>query len=370
MATESALQVVEQSPDAVVEYNLDNWPSDRFMRLVPTQTLGMVTDLIRPIIQVVQLDVETDTYTSNDIPQGMRAPNAKGLSKLAAAAGVDFVDEERLDDGSDPLRAYVRIYAEVIDATGRKRRAPGSRDYNLSSQTMTDAQRRRAKGFVHEHAATRARHRALRALLGLAQAYTLADLAKPFAVVSLVPNLQNPELRAKVMDAMVPTIASLYGPQAAKQLSAPAVVEVPEAPEDVVEKNVTPPTPTVMPGESIAKAEASSDEPEWMRGPTEAPKTEAKAKPVDFTTQLRDSAAAVTDGDALATAEALAPVREAFAGWGGLFTPGFLAVWPDEEPEKVSAGQAHAIATVHDLLGHDAFERAWRNVVEKAQVAA
>lgn len=363
---ETAVAVVEQSPEAVVEYNLDNWPSESFNRLVPTQTLGMVTDLIRPIIQVVQLDTETDTYSSNDLPEGHRAPNVKGLSKLAAAAGVDFVDEERLDDGSDPMRAYVRVYAEVIDATGRKRRAPGSRDYQLNSQKMTDAQRNRAKGYVHEHAATRARHRALRALLGIAQSYPVAELRKPFAVVSLVPNLQNPELRERVRDAMVPTIAALYGPTQAKQISAgPEVVEVPE----VEEKNVTPApaTPSKLPGEKLAKAEASSvpDEPDWMQEPA------AKPKPVDLATRIRDTAAAAADPDARATADELATLREIFAGWDGkLVGAGIRALWDGQAPNDLGSGQALAIATIHDSLGHDAFERQWRSLAEKAAVAA
>lgn len=359
---ESAVAVIEQSPDAVVEYNLDNWPSDKFNRLVPTQTLGMVTDLIRPIIQVVQLDIESDTYESKDLKQGHRAPNVKGLAKLAAAAGVDFVDEERLDDGSDPMRAYVRVYAEVIDATGRKRRAPGSRDYALNSQAMTEAQRARAKGFVHEHAATRARHRALRGLLGIAQSYPVEELRKPFAVVSLVPNLQNPQLRERVMDAMVPTIAALYGPSQAKQLSAgPAVVEVPEAPESVEEHNVT---PTVLPGEKLAKAVASTptDEPDWLQ---------EKAPKPSFLEQLRNSAAAVADGDARASADELGGLRQIFAGWpGSLVGAGIRAVWDGQDPSNLSTGQAHAIATVHDSLGHEAFEQAWRSLAEKAAAAA
>ena len=363
-SSSSAVTVIEQSPDAVVEYNLDNWPESEWNRLVPTQTLGLATDLIRPIVQAVRLDVERDTYKSNDIPEGFRAPNARGLSKLAAAAGVDFVDEVRLDDGSDPGRAYVRVYAEMIDATGRKRRAPGSRDYVLDSQSMTDPQRRRAKGFVHEHAATRARHRALRALLSLPQAYTIAELNKPFAVVSFVPNLQNPELRSRVMDAMVPTIAALYGSDSAKQLAAPAAIEVAEISDDEI-KNVTPPpgNPTVIPGEKLAKADA--EEPAWLQPAAKATATAAPKKP--FVDVVRSTAADADDGEALATPDDLKNLGAIFAGYDqALVTTGIRTLWPEQDDEhhtiaisRPSIGQARAIAKVHETLGHEDFEREW-----------
>ena len=375
---QTAVAVIEQSPDAVVEWNLDQWPSDRFLRLIPTQTLGMVTDLLRPIVQVVQLDIETDTYESNDLKQGHRAPNAKGLSKLAGAAGVNFVDEERLDDGRDPGRAYVRVYAEMIDATGYRRRAPGSRDYVLDSQPMTDAQRRRAKGFVHEHAATRARHRALRALLSLPQSYPVAELAKPFAVVSFVPNLQNPELRSRVLDAMVPTIASLYGTDASRQLaSGSQIVEVAEVPDEP--KNVTPApaTPTVLPGEKLAAAAAAtpSDEPEWMQITiTEtAAGTLVQAAPaeVDVVALIRDTA--IASG---MKGPATAPQLEKLKGLlGGLTPPGvtttaLVYIWDETVKSALTAAQAQSLANVADSLGTDEFHAAIRAIAERARVAA
>lgn len=289
-ATASAVTVVEQSPDALVEWNLDNWPTSAFNRLVPTQTLGLMTDLIRPIVQTVQLDIERDTYTSKDIPEGHRAPNAHGLALLAGAAGVDFPDETRTDNGSDPRRAAAKVWATMVDGAGRTRTVVGSRDYVLDSMPMTDAQRKRAQGYVYENALTRARHRALRLLLGLAQSYPIEEIRKPFAVVSYVPNLQNPELRELYKQALLPTVTAMYGPAAAKQIAAgPEVIDL-----DAAEaRNVTPApaTPTVLPGERIAAAtQDAGPEPSWF-GTAAATATSANNRATRLAAVLREKAA-------------------------------------------------------------------------------
>jgi len=367
---QTAVAVIEQVPEAIVEWNLDNWPEDRFNRLVPTQTLGLGTDLIRPIVQVVKLDLETDTYESNDLPTGHRAPNARGLSLLADALGADFVDEVRLDDGSDPMRAYVRVYAEVIDATGRKRRAPGSRDYRLESQAMTDRQRQRAKGYVHEHAATRARHRALRAVASIPQSYPVAQLQKPFAVVRYILNMQQPEVRARVLDAMVGTVAALYGPEPAKELAAgSAVVDLPEIAEDEEPKNVTPApeTPTTLPGEKLAAAVSSDDLPDYLTGTTTAPaeaKAEVPAKaPVDVVEKLQGSAErSKLKGDI--TQPQKDRLKSLFVGHvsGADFASVIGSAFGDEFVASPTAAQAQAIVTLVESFGGDVdgFHEAWR----------
>ena len=362
MTDSSAVTVIEQSPDAVVEWNLDNWPTSAYNRLVPTQTLGLVSDFIRPLIVTVQLDVETDTYESKDLKAGHRAPNAKGLSKLADAAGVNFVDEVRLDGGSDPKRAYVRVYAEMIDGTGLKRRAPGSRDYILDSQPMTEPQRQRAKAFVHENAATRARHRALRALLSLPQSYSIADLQKPFAIARYVLNTQHPEIRDAVKNALVGAVAAVYGPEPARQLET-GTVEVDEVPDDEpAEDDPAPSTPSVMPGERLAAAQGSDvagDDalPTWA---TDQPATDAEPT---LLARIRDTAEAggMVGGAKKPQLEALG---EIFGPLKGRATVGGLqALWPDMNVNAPTANQAQAIIGVSRTFETpEEFQAAWREM--------
>lgn len=364
---DTAVTVIEQSPEALVEWNLDGWPEDQFNRIVPTTTLGLANEFIRPVIQVVALDVEDDTYSSRDLKEGHRAPNARGLSKLADAAGVTFTDEVRLDDGSDSSRAYVRVYAELVDPTGMKRRAPGSRDYRLDSQPMTDAQRARAKGYVHEHAATRARHRALRALLSLPQSYAVGDLRKPFAVVRYLPNTQHPEVREAFKAAMVGSIAALYGPEPAKQLAAgPDVQELPEVADDEP-RNVTPApaTPPTLPGETLkaASAPVATPEPDWITGA--APAKPAAAVDESFKGRILAAAADPAAPKGKATKPQLETLVRIFTPlgedtWREALRTGIAALFGEAAVASPTNAQARAIILASD--SDEAFLEHWQEL--------
>jgi hypothetical protein len=220
-----------------VTFNLDAFPEGQFNRLIPTQTIRMASDLMVPVVQVVQLDPRPDAgdvYHSNDMKDGHNAPTARALSKLATAAGVSFFDERRVDDGKDPNVCGVTVYAEMTLPTGQRQRVPGSKWVDMGRMHWSSpAQAGKFRSFLYEHTATRARNRALRALLSLRGSYPATELARPFAVVSYAPNMNHPEIRARIIEAMAPTVAQLYGPSTpAPQLAAGQVVEGPEAPDD------------------------------------------------------------------------------------------------------------------------------------------
>jgi hypothetical protein len=82
------------------------FPEDAYNRLVPVATLQLPTDLLRPVVQVVQLNPDPknggDVYTSHDTPAGPRRAD-EGRAAQARDGGRDlFVDERRTDDGSNP----------------------------------------------------------------------------------------------------------------------------------------------------------------------------------------------------------------------------------------------------------------------------
>jgi hypothetical protein len=165
--------------------------------------------------------------------QGHNAPTARALSKFATAAGVSFLDERRVDDGKDPNVCGVTVVAEMTLPTGQRQRATGSKWVDLGRMSWASpAQRGKFASFLYEHTATRARNRALRALLSLRGSYPAAELARPFAVVSFAPNMSHPEVRAAIIATMAPSVAQLYGPAAAPQLQAGQIITMPEAPED------------------------------------------------------------------------------------------------------------------------------------------
>src|SRR4051812_15559938 len=142
MANDTAVTVIEQPIDSgVVEWNLDGFPENAYNRLVPVATLQLPTDLLRPVVQVVQLNPDPknggDVYTSRDMPEGHAAPTKVGLRKFAMAAGISFVDERRTDDGSDPDVIEVTCVAELLMPTGQRIRATGMKRVDLGAQTWS-----------------------------------------------------------------------------------------------------------------------------------------------------------------------------------------------------------------------------------------
>ena len=285
--TDQSTAVAVREPTALtvrpVEVNLDNWPSAQYNRLVPTQTLLMPSDLIAPVFQIVQLEPadregkSPDHYKSSDVPQGHRAPTARGLNKLATAAGVSFYDERRIDDGADPDVIGVSVMASMMLPTGQRITAPGSQLINIrtwfGSQTSAAELAKFRKQF-YAHVSTRARNRAIRGLLSLRASYPEAEIAKPFAVVSFAPNMNHPEVRSRMLDAVSGVSAQLYGPAAARQLEAGKTINVSPAPEE----DPAPATPTVLPGESLAKASGPVEEPDWLKPSTPAAAEAAPTK--------------------------------------------------------------------------------------------
>lgn len=369
---ETGVTVIEQSTkDSVIEWTLDEFPVDRFNRLVPMQSITIPNDLFKPAYQVILADPPApdgkspDTYTSSDVPGGHRAPTARFLRKVSTAAGITFSNERRLDDGTNPDVLGVTMDASMVLPTGQRVSAPGSQLIDINTWF------KRGKDGAFEHPAevakfrkqfyanvqTRAMNRAIRGILAMRSSYPEAELRKPFLVVSYVPNLNHPEIRARVLEAIAPVTAQLYGPAAAKQLGAGASdVNLDEAPDEDPA-----PTPTALPGEKLAKA-AAVEEPDWMQ--------DAPAEPKPFLEAIRAAALEGDDPEALASADEKAALRSIFEPLRGRIGPGLDAIWPGQSPNTISIGQVRAITLVHDSLGAEAFAREWTAVAEKAAAAA
>jgi hypothetical protein len=345
---ETAVAVIE--PKDLVTWNLDQFPEDRYNRVIPTQTIRMPSDLLVPVIQVVQLDPadrdgkSADHYKSNDVPGGHRALTARGINKLVTAGAVSFYDERRMDDGADPDVMGVSVMASMILPTGQRITAPGSQLINIKtwfgSQT-SDAEKAKFRKQFYAHTSTRARSRAARALLSLRASYPDKDIAKPFAVVSFAPNMDHPAVQERYLDTIAPRTAQLYGPEPAAQLGAGApVTEVPEIDED-----------------RPAAAATDDDLPAFLQPQGAA----AAAEEPDLLTRIRDTAAAggMVGGAKPPQIESLQAI---FTPLGGrATTAGLEALWPDLDVNALTANQAQAIIGIsRSFETPEAFQAAWR----------
>ena len=365
----SVLAVIDQPLEAgVVTWNLDEFPADRFNRLLPMQTIAIPNDLFKPAYQVIIADPpdregkSADTYKSTDVPNGHRAPTARLLRKFATAAGITFSDEHRLDDGTNPDVLGVTMQASMVLPSGQRVSAPGSQLIDIKTWFRADSTPAEIAKFrkqFYANVATRAMNRAIRGLLGLRSSYPEGDLAKPFLVVSYVLNMNHQDVRARVLDAFMPMTAQLYGgaPIAPKQLAS-GEVTVAEAAED----DPAPSTPPVMPGERLAAAQGSDvagDDalPAWA---TDQPAADAEPT---LLARIRDTAEAggMVGGAKKPQLEALG---EIFGPLKGRATVGGLqALWPDMNVNAPTANQAQAIIGVSRTYETpEAFQAAWREM--------
>jgi hypothetical protein len=343
-------------------FSLAKWPEADFNRLVPTDTI-MTTDLLMPVVQIVQLDIEDDTYKSNDVPAGHRAPGARALNKFANAASLSFYNERRVDDGTNPDLLRVSIDVSMVLPTGQRITATGTKEVDLRRMTMTPAQLAKFRSFFYEHVATRARSRAIRAILSLKSSYSDAELRKPFAVVTFVPNTSQPDVRKAMLASLSGATSAVFGPAPAALAVGPGVeVRLPEAPPD----------DDVVDGES-REVEA---EPEWMVGATAAPTAPSRHKLL----ALLQDAATGSDLAGDATPEQLTALREALAPFpkadvvavmGLVFGTKLVEIEVDAGKTRAmlvfTAAQAHAIVTVENSLAVPEFRGLW---IELAQIAA
>lgn len=369
--SDSKTAVAVAKPAAVA--NLDNFPEAEFNRLSPIQTSVTPTDLMAPVIVVVQLEPadrdgkSPDHYSSRDVPPGHRAPTARGLNKLATAAGVSFYDERRLDDGRDPNVIGVTVMAELLLPTGLKIRAPGSQLIDLRtwfSGTTSEAEKAKFRKQFYAHVSTRARNRAIRGILSLRSSYRDADIAKPFAVVSFTLNPNHPAVQERMLDALAPTANALYGQAPAPQLAmGEQVTTLPEVDED--DPADEPPKRDVTPA-----AAGADEEPEWMRQAAPVATAPAAADDDSLIAKLKTNAEA-SERDGAMTPEQirklgalLGPVRERLGSV-------IRAAWGNDATSNLTEGQAAAILAVAATYATaEAFHAAWVRTSDELRAAA
>jgi hypothetical protein len=223
-------------------------PATRVDALPPGCGVGMSLVLVDP--------ASDDVY---QVSGGKVGLSGTSLKRIGAAAGInwDASQSRRLDDGRDPRYCHYVAVGRVKNFDGSERTVSGEVEMDLrdgSPQVLAlqaraeekarksgkpvanvDGQVRDMRLFILRHAETKAKLRAI-ADMGLRRSYTAAELAKPFAVFSLVwtGHTDDPELKIEAFrmqhEQMTRASTSLYGrpprealPQARAGHSAPPV---------------------------------------------------------------------------------------------------------------------------------------------------
>jgi hypothetical protein len=208
---------------------INEFPPNKYNLLIPVITMQEISPLHKIIFNQVQISSDVadgDVYPQkNDDGIKKFSLTKTGLLKLMTAANV--VEEEskkilptgchRCVEAAQMTKvapqcgnckgktdvAY-QISLLVPDPAGGYRRYVGSKE--MTKDTYSGKPEHMAA-----QCETKAFLRAVRAGLGIKGSYTAAELAKPFVVALVVPNLNDPELKAKVLDRYAGNVASLFG---------------------------------------------------------------------------------------------------------------------------------------------------------------
>lgn len=233
------------------------YPQDKFLPLVPVQTITQISPLHRVNINVVQISTDEKDRDCYKEKNGELALTKKGLMKLMATANIQIVESKSVTPSScqrclDMAKATGKpcpcggcdckhdvawqVTIAVPDLSGGFRRVTATREFLCADErkkSASEKQYEQAFAFRAAHAESKALNRALREALMIKSTYRADELAKPFAVPVISPNFEDPELKTAMVSRFAQGENSLFGRAPALPTAfeeRPAL----EAPEEIV----------------------------------------------------------------------------------------------------------------------------------------
>lgn len=218
----NALAIAEQFPEG--KYNL----------LVPIKTVAEIAEIHKPVMNVVYIstnEADKEIYLQTK-PDGW-ALTKKALTKLMKAAGIRIIRSEPVlptkcekcaavnrgigrpvNCGACPNKDVKhQVTISMPQLTGENVEVVASKEilYDDVTARMSAAQKDEFSKFRSEMCETKALNRALRIAMQIKPTYSKAELAKPFVVAYLVPNLDNAAVRDEAVRSFFGAAKELYG---------------------------------------------------------------------------------------------------------------------------------------------------------------
>lgn len=186
----------------------------------PIAAVNHVKPLHQISLRMVVIEPETECYQDKRFCKDNEfALGGVGLQKLLAAAGAQIVSRTRLDDRSNPHYCEIETTLAVQDFDGAWRQMIGTKELDLrdgseDAKNMLPKELSNARKHIQSLCETKAIYRATRKLFTLRQKYTKAELARPWVVPKLVPNLDlsDPDQKAAAIAEATAGTRGLFGP--------------------------------------------------------------------------------------------------------------------------------------------------------------
>lgn len=217
----------------------NQYPTDKYNLLVSMQTVAEISEIQRPVMNVVSISTNLEDKEIYEQEKGYGnkpskyAITKKGLTKLMRAAGIKILSSRPVVPstcqkcaninagighpvrcGSCPnkdVKYEVRI--SVPQLTGENIEIVAHKEIIVDDVVagMSDKQRAEFLKFRNEMCESKALNRALRAAMQIKGTYLLEEFKKPFVVAYLVPNLDNAAVKEKAVEAFFSSSKELYG---------------------------------------------------------------------------------------------------------------------------------------------------------------
>lgn len=232
----------KQTTNALVITN--QYPADKYNLLVPMQTVAEISDIQKPVMNVVCISTKLEDKEIYEQEKGYTDRNGrvvppkyaitkKGLTKLMRAAGIKILSSRpvvpsacqkcaNINKGiGKPVRCGAcpnkdvkyEVRISVPQLTGENLEIVAHKEIIVDDVVagMTEKQKAEFLKFRNEMCESKAINRALRAAMQIKGTYLLEEFKKPFVVAYLVPNLDNEAVKEKAVEAFFSSSHELYG---------------------------------------------------------------------------------------------------------------------------------------------------------------
>jgi hypothetical protein len=431
-AASSAVVVADDfRPREVIR--LGDYDRSKYNVLIPGAFTSQMTPFLVPVAREYTLDPDPEhgeVYVQEWKKQGDQflpkamGINALGLANLANVAGILEIPQAsgRVDDGRDPgvctyrstmfmrlpdgqpvIRTreltldLAQLYEEIetrITKKGAENKWNGRPEPWPAKRVRDEIRKEQqlARKFFHRKCETGAKARTHRVMLGIRSKYKPDEIARPFVLAAVVPDVNQPEMRERMLDQATSSIGMIFGGQAgsgdvarpARQLgagSAPAPTS--DGIEAAVDEgNAAGAKPTAeelaeLAGGAVGPGDGADDAGDDGDDQAAAAYQAAAAKPVPPWAQPAEAEAAVRAKPTASTRDQLIQALQsssAGAGMTGAMTtaqqkrlqkitagldwdkdtvPLLVDTWGPEAVESLSPQQAQALINAADSLGGD-----------------
>lgn len=233
---------------------LGNYDRSKYNVLIPGAFTSQVTPFLVPVAREYTLDPDPEhgeVYVQEWKKQGDQfiakamGINALGLANLANVAGILEIPQAsgRVDDGRDPgvctyrstmfmrlpdgqpiIRTreltldLAQLYEEIetrIAKKGKENRWNGKPDPWKPDRVEAEIKKEQqlARKFFHRKCETGAKARTHRVMLGIRSKYKPDEIARPFVLAAVVPDVNQPEMRERMLDQATSSIGMIFGGQ-------------------------------------------------------------------------------------------------------------------------------------------------------------